>query len=379
MSLELNNEQQLLKQSVERFVEHDYSFDQRKKMLANTTSFNRDIWHGFAELGWLGAGLPEHAGGYGGGPIEQAIICAGLGHAMVLEPFVSTAVIGAHALQLADDKELGAKLLPALVEGQLTMALGYAEAGGRYDLNHVATRASALGNGYTINGTKVAVMDAPSADKLIISARIDGDTRDESGIGLFLIDATAGGLTQQPFRNMDGTSAASLHLQDTPAQLLVGAIDGLQVLEQLVERGIAARCAQAAGAMNHAYEQTLKYVKMREQFGVAIGSFQVIQHRLVDMLIAVRECQAMVLMVANDVSASDTLTRARGASSAKAFVGKRARSVAQEIVQLHGGVGMTEELAIGHFFRYLTQFCSMFGSSAHHMHRYTALCIPTSD
>jgi alkylation response protein AidB-like acyl-CoA dehydrogenase len=372
MNLELTQEQLLLKDSVERFVERDYSFEQRSAILASEEDHSHELWQHYAELGWLGAGLPETDGGFGGGPVEQNIICEALGRAMALEPFVSTAVIGAHALQQADDADLSAALLPELVGGNLKLALAYAEAGGRFDLHHVATRATQAGNQFTLSGAKLAAMDAPGADKLIVSARVSGETRDENGIALFLVDREQTNVAYKNYRTSDGSAASDLTFDDAPATLLVREGRGLQVLEAIIERGIAARCAQAAGAMDFSYQQTLEYVKTREQFGVAIGSFQVLQHRLVDMLIAVRECQAMSLMTAYDVTESDANARRAQVAGAKAYVGKRARKVAQDIVQLHGGVGMTEELSIGHFFRYLTQFCSMFGTSAHHIGRYVA-------
>lgn len=373
MPLELTEEQQLLRESVERFVERDYTFERRTAMLAEDAPFSRPLWRHFAELGWLGAGLPENAGGFGGGPVEQAVICEALGRAMVLEPFVSTAVVGAHALQIADNRELADALMPKLTEGELVFALAYAEQGARFDLHHVGTRAERSGNTYSLTGDKISVLDAPGADKLIVSARVNEDVRDTDGVALFLVDRNASGLTMGVFRTMDGSSAANVTLSSTPAELLVGEDRGLAALEQCVERGIAARCAMAAGAMDSAYTQTLAYLKTREQFGVPIGSFQVLQHRMVDMLIAVRECQSMMLMVADDVVDVNDDERRAGVSAAKTFVSKRARSVAQDIVQLHGGVGMTEELSIGHFFRYLTQFGSMYGTAAHHLERYTAI------
>ncbi|MEM7407337.1 MAG: acyl-CoA dehydrogenase [Pseudomonadota bacterium] len=373
MPLELTEEQQLLRESVERFVERDYTFDKRTAMLAEDAPFSRELWRHFAELGWLGAGLPESAGGYGGGPVEQAVICEALGRAMVLEPFVSTAVVGAHALQMADNRELADALMPQLTEGELVVALAYAEQGARFDLHHVATRARRSGNTYSLTGDKIAVLDAPGADKLIVSARVDDEVRGKDGVALFLVDRDASGLHVGAFRTMDGSSAANVTLSQTPAELLVGEGRGLAALEQCVERGIAARCAMAAGAMDTAYMQTLAYLKTREQFGVPIGSFQVLQHRMVDMLIAVRECQSMMLMVADDVIDPDDAERRAGVAAAKTFVSKRARNVAQDIVQLHGGVGMTEELSIGHFFRYLTQFGSTYGTAAHHLERYTEI------
>ena len=373
MQLELTDEQQMLADSGARFVEHDYSFEQRNKYLATNTLLNENLWQQFAELGWLGAGLPESVGGFDGGAVEQAVIAEQLGRAMALEPFVSTAVVGAHALTLADNPELSEPLLTRLIAGDLLLALAYAEPGGRYDLHHVATSAASTGNRFSLTGNKCAVMDAGAAHQLIVSARVSGATRDSSGIGLFLVDSDAEGLSAEHFRTADGSTAANLRLDDTPAQMLVSHENGLQALEQLMERGIAARCAQAAGAMHQAYEQTLEYLKTREQFGVPIGSFQVLQHRMVDMLMAVRGCQSMTLMTAGKVMSDDAAERQRATAAAKAYVGKRARNVAQEIVQLHGGVGMTEELSIGHFFRYLIQFCSLYGSTAYHLQRYTTL------
>jgi alkylation response protein AidB-like acyl-CoA dehydrogenase len=373
MQLELTEEQQMLADSVARFVEHDYGFDQRNKYLAADKPLNQNVWQQFAELGWLGAGLPESMGGSDGGAVEQAVIAEQLGRAMALEPFVSTAVVGAHALTLADNAELSEALLTRLIAGELLLALAYAEPGGRYDMHHVATSATSTGNRFSLSGNKSAVMDASSAHQLIVSARVNGATRAGSGIGLFLVDTDAQGVSTRHFHTADGTNAADVRLDNAPAQLLVSQEHGLVVLEQLIERAISARCAQAAGAMHQAYEQTLEYLKTREQFGVPIGSFQVLQHRMVDMLMAVRECQSMTLMTAGKIMSEDAVERRCAAAAAKAYVGKRARNVAQEIVQLHGGVGMTEELSIGHFFRYLIQFCSLYGSTAYHLQRYTAL------
>ena len=373
MEFELNAEQTLLHDSVSRFVEKEYSFEQRNTYRESTDGFSRDNWRQFAELGWLSVSLPEAYGGLGGGATENAIICDGLGKAMALEPFVSTVVVAAQVLAQSDDEALKSKLLPQIGAGELLMSLAYAEPDSRYDLHHVATTATPSGNGFAITGAKHAALDAPSADKLIVSARISGDTRDETGIALFLVDREANGLSLKPFDTMDGGRAATLDLKDTPAELLIADERGLQVLERATQWGTSAVCAQAAGAMNAAYDQTLEYVKTRKQFGVSIGSFQVLQHRLVDVFMQVNESRSMMHFLAQTLMNAEPAECKKATAAAKAFIGKRARAVAQDVVQIHGGVGMTEELAIGHYFRYLTLFCSTFGSTDYHLRQYAAL------
>lgn len=380
MQLDLSEEQVLIRDSVESFVARDYTFDHRRVRLEQQVERHGapDLacWAQFAELGWLGVGLPEALGGFGGGPVEHMVICEAFGSAMVLEPFVSTAVVGARALELADDSARAAELAGLLAAGDWRTALAAAEPGGRYDLHHVATTASTRGNSTVLTGTKSAVVDAPWATHLLVVARAGGNVRDREGIGLYLVERNARGLERQDYTTMDGRLASHLKLSNAPAEVLVAPERGLQVLDDIVDRGIAARAAEATGAMGTAHQQTLEYMKSREQFGQALGSFQVIQHRLVDLLMHVHECRAAILRVANELNGdgltgSDGAARRKAVSGTKVLVGRRARALAQEVVQLHGGVGMTEELAIGHFFRYLTQFCTAFGSTAHHLERYT--------
>ncbi|MCB1742467.1 MAG: acyl-CoA dehydrogenase family protein [Gammaproteobacteria bacterium] len=373
MSLQLSDEQSLLQQSVARFLERGYSFDARRKLVQSELGFSKDNWAQFAELGWLAVSLPEDVGGLGGGPLENMVVCEGFGRSLVLEPFISTAVLAARAVALADNAELRGEMLERIAGGQLLVSLAFAEAGSRYDLHHVETRASAAGNGYALSGGKIAVLDAPSADKLIVAARLSGGVRDEAGVGLFVVDRNASGLSLEHYPMMDGSRGANLALNDTPAVMLVGAERGLEVLESAVQWAIAARSAQAVGSMDASYGQTLEYVKTREQFGQPIGRFQVIQHRMVDMYMRVTEAQTMVQRVARHLDEEDAAARRIAVSGAKAFIGRRARAVGQEIVQLHGGVGMTEELAIGHYFRALTLYCSLFGSTEYHLNRYAAM------
>jgi alkylation response protein AidB-like acyl-CoA dehydrogenase len=369
VGLELNDEQNLLKESVDNLTSREYTFEQRRDALARGVMMRDDIWAQFAELGWLGAGLPESLGGFGGNAVEHMVIAEGLGRAMALEPFISTAVMGGRALTIADDPARAQVIADDLIAGNWRCAVACAEQGGRYDLHHVDCRAVLDGNAVTLTGTKIAVLDAGSATHFLVAARHNGDTRSKDGIGLYLVDRNTNGAELESYQTMDGTYAGTLALDGVEAEQLVSPERGLSALEDIVQRGIAARCAAATGAMDASFGQTVEYMKSREQFGQTLGSFQVIQHRLVDLLMCVRECQSTILMVANQVGDSDAEARAKAVSGAKVFVGRRARKLAQEIVQLHGGIGMTEELAIGHFFRYLTLFCSTLGSTEHHLER----------
>ncbi|MEM7252142.1 MAG: acyl-CoA dehydrogenase family protein [Pseudomonadota bacterium] len=373
MDVQLSDEQRLLQDSVERLIEREYSFEQRSQILSEPDGFSRSLWENFAELGWLGVSVAERHGGLGGGATENALICEGLGRAMALEPFVSTIGMGARALALSDEAARADQHLPEVVSGKRLISLAYAEEASRYDTHHVETTADMRGNQVTVTGRKQVVFDAPSADWFVVSARADGDQRDRVGIGLYLVERGADGLAISPFTLMSGARAGAIELNNTPAETLVSPERGWQRLEQVLDWAIAAKCAEAVGAMNAAFEQTLEYVKTRKQFGSPIGQFQVVQHRMVDMYMRVKESRSMMHMVANGVASDEPARSRQSASAAKAFIGQRARAVAQDIVQLHGGVGMTEELSIGHYFRYLTLFCTALGSTDYHLQRYAEL------
>ncbi|MDY6829425.1 MAG: acyl-CoA dehydrogenase family protein [Pseudomonadota bacterium] len=373
MDFSLSEEQQLIKESVEKFIEKDYGFEARNKLLAKDDRFSRDLWKQYAELGWLGIALPEEFGGYGGGAVETMLVMEPFGSAMVLEPYLSTVVLGANAVLFAGSDEQKKALLSQVVAGELMLSLAYAEQGSGYALEDVQTKATAAGDGYRLDGEKVVVFNAPSADKFIVSARTSGNRMDEAGISLFVVDAGAEGVELRDYNTMDGGRAANLRLTHAPAELLGGEGEGFEVLDRVIDTATAALCAQALGAMNSAFQKTLEYIKTREQFGVPIGSFQVLQFRAVDMFMAVEASRSMVYMVNMEVANEDVAARRKAVSAAKAYVGKYARAVAQDAVQMHGGVGMTEELDIGHYFRYLTLFCQTFGDTDHHLKRYAQL------
>jgi alkylation response protein AidB-like acyl-CoA dehydrogenase len=374
MALVLTDEQHLLNESLQRFIEKDYTFEVREGLRRSDTGFGADNWQQFADLGWLAVAIPETYGGLDGAMVEQTLVCEQFGRAMVLEPYVSTTVMAAAAIVRSGDEATKATALQGIAEGRKRFALAFSERNARYDLHHVESTATKSGSEFRIRGEKIAVLDLPSADSIVVAARLSGGVRDADGIGLFLVDATASGLSTKTYSMMDGSRAGELTFDNTPAQLLVDGELGLEALSAAVEDGIIARSAQATGAMAASFEQTLEYVKTRKQFGVPIGSFQTLQHRLVDMWMVVRECQAMVMMSAQELTTNEPKERAMAASATKSFVGKRARQVAQEIVQMHGGIGMTEELPIGHYFRHLTLYSTLFGSADYHLNRYAALC-----
>lgn len=373
MDFSFSDEQKLIQDAVEKFVQNDYSFDVRNKIVASDEGFDRAIWKQFAELGWLGVSFSEEDGGFGGGAMETSIMMEALGSGMVVEPYLSTVVLAGNALAFAGSAEQKAELLASIISGELLMALAYAEAKSGYNLANVASTAAKAGDAYTISGEKVVVLSGESADKVIVSARTSGSVADEDGISLFIVDTKAAGVEVQGYKTMDGARGANIRFNDAPAELLGEEGKGFAVLERTVDYGIVASAAQALGEMKTAFAKTLEYVKTREQFGVAIGSFQVIQHRMVDMFMAVESSRSMVIMASMKVASQDAVERKKAVSGAKVYIGQNARAVGQDSVQLHGGIGMTEELDIGHYFRRLTLFCSAFGSTNYHLKRFAYL------
>ena len=373
MDFSLSEEQQLIKESVDKFIAKDYVFESRNKILETEDRFSRDLWKQYAELGWLGMALPEEYGGFGGSAVENMLVCEAFGSAMVLEPYLTTVVMSANALVLAASEDEKKDLLEQIIAGDLLISMAYAEAESGYNLANVSVKASGSAGSYSLNGEKIVVLNAPSADKIIVSARTSGDQSDESGISLFLIDANADGVELTSYNTMDGGRGANITFTNASATLLGTEGEGFAVLEEVIDIATAAICAQALGAMNTAFQRTLEYIKTREQFGVAIGTFQVLQHRLVDMFMAVEASRSMVYMVSMSLASDDANERRAAVSSAKAFMGPEARNLAQDAVQIHGGVGMTEELDVGHYFRYLTLFCGTFGSTDYHLKRFAAV------
>lgn len=374
MDFTLSEEQQLLKDSVERFVRENYELSQRREHVASDDGFSRGHWATMAELGWLGAAMPEEYGGIGGGAAETMVIMEGFGNGLVVEPYFATAVLGGNLMLRGGNDAQKSALLPALVEGKLMLAFAYAEPRSRYDLHHVETTAKKKGGGYVLNGQKGVVVHGGTADKLIVSARTAGSARDRDGITLFLIDRDAKGVTLRGYQTIDGLRAAELELDNVSVGTdgVLGAVDsGITLIEDTARRGMAALAAEAVGVMDKMQALTNEYLQTREQFGRPLGKFQALQHRMVDILIACEESRSATyvanLRLDDDADACDQATTA-----AKVKIGQCGRLVGQSAIQLHGGMGMTDEMAIGHYFKRLAMIDLMFGDHAHHLKRYAA-------
>ncbi len=376
MHFSLSEEQKLIKNSVEKFIRNDYDFNTRNKVIASKEGFDRKIWKQFGELGWLGVSFPEDVGGFGGGPVETNIMMEAFGYGMLIEPYLATIVLAGNALAFGGSNTQKENVLANVIAGQTLLALAFAEEESGYTLANIKTKAEKSGDGFSISGAKVVVIGGAWADKIIVAARTSGGENDEQGISLFLVDTKASGVTVNAYKTMDGARGANIQFNKVSVSKddLVGELDnGYQLLDQVIDYGISASCAEALGSMAAVFEKTLAYMKTREQFGVPIGSFQVIQHRMVDMFMAVESSRSMVMMVALKVAGGNVIERKKAVSAAKVYLGKNARYCAQEAVQLHGGIGMTEELDIGHYFRRLTLFCSLFGSTDFHLNRFADL------
>ena len=373
MDFSLTEEQQLIKESVDKFIDKDYAFEVRNKLLETEHRFSREFWQQYAELGWLGIAFPESYGGFGGSAIETMLICEAFGSAMVLEPYLTTVVMGGNAILLGGSEAQKQNYLPQLIAGELTLALAYVEQDSGYNLANVSCTAEGSGELYILSGEKIVVLNAPSAGQLIVSARTSGAQCDEAGISLFLVDSSAQGLEKTEYLTMDGGRGANIKFNKVTATLLGVKDQGYAVLEHVIDIATAALCAQALGAMKRAFEQTREYLNAREQFGVPIGSFQVLQHRLVDMFMGVELSRSMVYKVNIEVMSDDRQTRREAVSSAKSYIGQQARNLGQDAIQMHGGIGTTEELDIGHLFRYLTLFCLTFGSTDYHLEQFAGL------
>jgi hypothetical protein len=372
MDIEFSEDQELLRNSVQRMLQDHYSFDARRKIVAGEDGWSRAQWQRFAEMGLLAAPFPEAYGGFGGGPLSTMIIMREFGRHLVVEPFFETVVL-AGGLILAEGSDAQREAwLPKIADGSTTWALAWAEPKSRYQLDDVATSARRDGDAYLLSGAKAAVVGAPWADWLIVSARTSGGRRDRDGISLFLVDRRSANLHLQSFRTIDGRRAAEISLNDVrvPADQMLGREgDGARALDDCRDRAIGALCAEAVGAMAELQASTLEFSKTRKQFGVALGTFQVLQHRMVDMFIALEESTSLMqhlnlTLAANEAGASKL------ASGAKSKIGTAARFVGEQAVQLHGGMGMSDELNVGHYFKRIGAIDIQFGDSAFHLMRF---------
>ncbi|MGE0388464.1 MAG: acyl-CoA dehydrogenase family protein [Gammaproteobacteria bacterium] len=370
MNFEYTDEQRMIKDTVERLVKDRYDFDQRNRYAAEADGYGAEIWATLAELGLLAVPFDPDLGGVGGGPVEIMIIMEALGRALALEPYYATVVLGGGLLRHGGTAEQRAATIPGIIEGSLRLAFAHGEPQSRFDLADVQTTATRVGGRWRLHGVKSGVLHGHCADRLIVSARTANARFDPQGIGLFLIDPAAPGVRRHRYRTQDGRSAATLALEGVEVgdEALIGApAAGLPIIERAVDEALAALCAEATGAMAAGYEMTVEYLKTRRQFGVALATHQALQHRVVDMLIAVEEARSMTLYAAMMAGAADPAQRRRAMSAAKVQINDSARLVGQELVQMHGGIGVTQEFKAGHYLKRLAMAELEWGDSDHHL------------
>jgi alkylation response protein AidB-like acyl-CoA dehydrogenase len=375
VNFDRNEQQQLLAESFERFVRKHYSFQERGCILASGIGISDRVWSAFADMGLLGLSIPVEYGGFSGGADDLIDVMENIGHALVVEPYVCTVGIGARLVARAGNERQKQAILPAVVGGRMKMALAQLERGARYDLAEVRTKARREADGWVINGEKRLVVHAPNADQLIVSTRTAGNDADRDGVSLFLVDARSPGVVMKTFRTIDSLRAANVtfnNVQVGPDALLGPAGGGLPALEEAVDFATALLCAEALGAIKYANDATLEYLKTRRQFGVPIGTFQVLQHRMVDMFISYEQVKSLVYLACTKVdSTGDAEERKRIVSAAKIRTAEACRQVSQDAVQLHGAMGLADELKISHTFRRLTMIAQEFGDIDHHLERFS--------
>jgi alkylation response protein AidB-like acyl-CoA dehydrogenase len=375
MDLTLSDEQRLLRESADRFVNETYTADQRRRIASEPLGFSSAIWKEFADLGWLALPISENYGGLGGGAIETGILMEAFGRGLVSEPYLSTVVIGAALISECGSEAQKQAILPKIADGSLYLAFAHSERAARFDLAKVETTAKKTSDGWRLDGHKTAMLDGNAAGQIIVSARVANNSGTPDKLCLFLVPSSTAGLKLRDYQRLGGGRACNLDLSDVrvPADALLGdGGDALPGIESVVDRALAALGSEAVGIMQTLLDTTLEYTKLRKQFGRPLSANQVIRHRLADMAMQCDEARSMALRAALMVDA-EPVARGRAASGAKAKIGKCARFVAEQSVQLHGAMGVTEELDIGSYFKRLLAFDTMFGGSAHHYRRHAAL------
>lgn len=376
MDFSFSEEQSLLQDSLQRFIQNDYPFESRQKLLATDEGFSRDNWSTFAELGWLALPFSEEDGGLGGTAVETMILMEEFGKGLVVEPFVSTVIMSGTVLSRLGSAQQKETVLGSIVTGETQVALAFVEPQARFDLRDITTTATESGDGYEINGFKGVVLGGPSADFLIVPARTAGDQKDESGISLFLIPSDASGISRRDYPTIDGFRASEVQLDKVKAtsdMLLGNPGEGYAALEEAIDNAILAVSAEAVGAMEVLYKTTVEYCNTREQFGQPIGKFQVLQHRMVDMFIEHEQSKSLVYMAAMKLADGYSDEARKAVSGLKVQIGKGGRFVGQSAIQLHGGMGMTDELNVGHYFKRLTAIETLFGNADFHLKKYATL------
>ena len=378
MDFSFTEEQTMLRDTVAGYLADTYDFDKRRAAVKSHDGWRPEVWRAFAnDLGILGAAFPEEQGGLGGGPFENLVILEEFGKALVVEPYLSTVVIGGGFLTTA--KPYGADdLIAKIIAGDARFALAAYEPQSRYNFADLKTTARKDGGAYILNGHKAVVAGAPWATHLIVTARTGGAQRESQGVSVFLVDKAAAGVTTKDYPTVDGSRASEVYLEDVHVaeEALLGPEgDALPLIEHVMDSASAAACAEACGVLRRLQEGTVEYTKQRKQFGQPISQFQVLQHRMVDMFIQLEQSISMTYMATIKISDADPVERSKGVAAARVQAGKALKFVGQQAIQLHGGMGMTDEMAIGHYFKRATVLETLFGNTDYHLARYEALSI----
>jgi pimeloyl-CoA dehydrogenase small subunit len=371
----LSEEQRLLKESVDGLLGDSYDFEQRKKYMAEKGGWSKSVWGKLAEQGLLGLPFSEDDGGFGAGGVETMIVMEALGKALVLEPYLATVILAGGFLRRGGSAEQKAAYIPGIIDGSKTFAFAQLEKNSRYNLADVATSAKKKGEGWVIDGEKFVVLNGEAADTLIVTARTKGGQRDAGGIRVFLVPANAKGVTKKAYPTQDGLHAADITFTgvEVGSDAAIGDPENaLPLIERVVDEARTALCSEAVGLMDESLKATVEYLKTRKQFGVPIGSFQTLQHRAADMFVALEQARSMSMFATMACDFEDAKERATAVAAAKVQIGKSGKFVGQQSIQLHGGIGMTMEAQIGHYFKRLTMIENTFGDTEYHLRRVTA-------
>ena len=374
MDFNYSNEQLALQDTLQRFIARDYGFERRRELSRSALGFSAEAWAQYADLGLLSLPFPEEFGGLGGNAVDIMLVMELVGRGLLLEPFLSTIVMCGGLIRDAASEPLKRTMLPRIGAGEIKLALACYEAAGRYELSRVACAAVQSAGGWRLSGRKTVVLDASSADYFLVSARTGGDAAGREGISLFLVGRETAGVTTFKYSTQSGSRAADLHLENVvvDASALIGPPErGLAIVERAVDRGIAALCAEAVGIIAALNEATLNYLKTRKQFGVPIGKFQALQHRMADMFIAAEQARSMAVIAAVHADSDDAAERRRAVSGAKAYMGQAARFVGQQAVQMHGAMGVVDDYIVSHYFKRLTMIDLSLGDTDFHLARFS--------
>lgn len=377
MDFSYTEEQQMLQESVLKFVQNQYDFDTRNKIIASADGYSKDYWQLFAELGWLTVPFDEADGGFGGSAVDMTVMMEEFGKAMLVEPFLPTAIVAGRLISELGEGEARTELLTQIMEGKLQVALAHSEPASRFNPARIETSAVSVGDSITINGMKINVLNGAGADKLLVVARESGAATERDGISVFVVDASADGISINKYANVDGKSAAEISFKDvtvSSSARLGSAGSAIEAIESVIDRAALAAAAEALGAMDSLLKKTVEYSKTRKQFGTAIGTFQALQHRMADMFIQCQLARSIVVMAAMKMdSSATTAEKAKAVSSAKSRVGKAIKLVGEEAVQIHGGIGTTQELDVGHLFKCVTALEMQYGNTDYHTARFAQL------